>query len=264
MRARYFARAQGRPFSLLYGVVLYDQVAHHSVMSVCTWIVLIATAFVIHQPAWASCCWRPSLVALAGLVVWSVWSGRARHGEENPIVRFLARRAERDRGEAAAPVRPRARGGRRLRAAARGEPAALPGGRHRRPLLPRQRRRPVGDVPGDRRAGGAVRRPGRDDPGDRRRHPLRLARRRRHDGNRYDGLLQASRRGRGDGGGGHPALSGAPLRRRAGGRPAGPGAARMARGRRDALCGRKPHDPNPRPPAASATRSFRSPGSAST
>ncbi len=99
MRARYFARAQGRPFSLLYGVVLYDQVAHHSVMSVCTWIVLIATAFVIHQPAWGFLLAAALAVALAGLVVWSVWSTRARHGEENPIVRFLARRAERTEGK---------------------------------------------------------------------------------------------------------------------------------------------------------------------
>jgi uncharacterized protein (TIRG00374 family) len=96
MRARYFARAQGRPFSLLYGVVLYDQVAHHSVMSVCTWIVLIATAFVIHQPAWGFLLLAALVVTLAGL---AVWSARARHGEENPIVRFLARRAERGEGK---------------------------------------------------------------------------------------------------------------------------------------------------------------------
>jgi uncharacterized protein (TIRG00374 family) len=96
MRARYFARAQGRPFSLLYGVVLYDQVAHHSVMSVCTWIVLIATAFVIHQPAWGFLLLAALVVTLAGL---AVWSGRARRGEENPIVGFLARRAERAEGK---------------------------------------------------------------------------------------------------------------------------------------------------------------------
>jgi uncharacterized protein (TIRG00374 family) len=96
MRARYFARAQGRPFSLLYGVVLYDQVAHHSVMTVCTWIVLIAIAFVIHQPAWGFLLLAALVVALAAL---AVWSGRARHGEENPIVRFLARRAERTEGK---------------------------------------------------------------------------------------------------------------------------------------------------------------------
>src|SRR5436305_1407396 len=92
MRARYFARAQGRPFSLLYGVVLYDQVAHHSVMSVCTWIVLIAGAFVIHRAGWGLLLLAALLAALAAL---AVWSRRARPGEENPIVRFLAGRAER-------------------------------------------------------------------------------------------------------------------------------------------------------------------------
>jgi uncharacterized protein (TIRG00374 family) len=96
MRARYFARAQGRPFSLLYGVVLYDQVAHHSVMSVCTWIVLIATAFVVHQPGWGFLLAAALVVTLAGL---AVWSARARQGEGNPIVRFLARRAERGEGK---------------------------------------------------------------------------------------------------------------------------------------------------------------------
>jgi uncharacterized protein (TIRG00374 family) len=95
MRARYFARAQGRPFSLLYGVVLYDQVAHHSVMSVCTWIVLIAGAFVIHRAGWGLLLLAALLAALAAL---AVWSRRARPGEENPIVRFLAGRAGRAEG----------------------------------------------------------------------------------------------------------------------------------------------------------------------
>jgi uncharacterized protein (TIRG00374 family) len=96
MRARYFARAQGRPFSLLYGVVLYDQVAHHSVMSVCTWIVLIAAAFVLHQNAWGFLLLAALIVTLVVLVL---WSRRARQGEEGPIVRFLARRAERAEGK---------------------------------------------------------------------------------------------------------------------------------------------------------------------
>lgn len=96
MRARYFARAQGRPFSLLYGVVLYDQVAHHSVMSVCTWIVLIAAAFVIHQNSWGFLLLAALFVALAALAVWSRRAGR---GEESPLVRFLARRAERAEGK---------------------------------------------------------------------------------------------------------------------------------------------------------------------
>lgn len=91
MRARYFARATRRPFSLLYGVVLYDQVAHHGVMSVCTWIVLIATAFVVGWQGWGFLLLGSLLAALAAVIV---WGRRARTFEENPIVRYLARRAE--------------------------------------------------------------------------------------------------------------------------------------------------------------------------
>jgi uncharacterized protein (TIRG00374 family) len=97
MRARYFARARGRPFGFLYGVVLYDQVAHHTVMSVCTWITFIATAFALERNGLGA-------VALAGLVIaavlLAVWSGGEGGGgfESNPIVRFLARRVERDEG----------------------------------------------------------------------------------------------------------------------------------------------------------------------
>jgi uncharacterized protein (TIRG00374 family) len=96
MRARYFARATRRPFSLLYGVVLYDQVAHHAVMSVCTWIVLIATAFVVGRNGWGFLL-LASLIASLAALVW--WSRRARTFDENPIVRFLAKRAERAEGK---------------------------------------------------------------------------------------------------------------------------------------------------------------------
>jgi uncharacterized protein (TIRG00374 family) len=96
MRARYFARSQGRPFSLLYGVVLYDQVAHHAVMSVCTWIVLIAGAFAIHRDGLGFLLLGALLVSLAVLIL---WSRRARNGEEHPVVRFLARRAGRAEGK---------------------------------------------------------------------------------------------------------------------------------------------------------------------
>ncbi len=95
MRARYFARAQGRPFSLLYGVVLWDQVAHHGVMIVCTWIVLIATAFAVHWNGWGFLLLASLLVSLALLALWVRW---ARRREEHPIVGFLARRAERAEG----------------------------------------------------------------------------------------------------------------------------------------------------------------------
>jgi len=96
MRARYFARATRRPFSLLYGVVLYDQVAHHAVMSVCTWIVLIATAFVVGRPGWGWLLLGSLIVTLAAVVI---WSRRARTFDENPIVRFLAKRAGRAEGK---------------------------------------------------------------------------------------------------------------------------------------------------------------------
>jgi uncharacterized protein (TIRG00374 family) len=96
MRARYFARANRRPFSLLYGVVLYDQVAHHGVMSVCTWVTLIAAAFVIHRPGIGFLLLGALLVSLAALLLWSRRGGK---GGENPIVGFLARRAERTEGK---------------------------------------------------------------------------------------------------------------------------------------------------------------------
>jgi uncharacterized protein (TIRG00374 family) len=96
MRARYFARAQGRPFSLLYGVVLWDQVAHHGVMIVCTWIVLIATAFGVRWNGWGLLLLGSLLVSLALLFLWVRRAGRR---EEHPIVRFLAARAERGEGK---------------------------------------------------------------------------------------------------------------------------------------------------------------------
>lgn len=95
MRARYFARANRRPFGFLYGVVLYDQVAHHTVMSVCTWITLIATAYALDRPG-------SGTLALAALIasgaVLAVWSRRRGPFEQSPLVRFLASRAERSEG----------------------------------------------------------------------------------------------------------------------------------------------------------------------
>jgi len=94
MRARYFARAYKRPFGLLYGVVLYDQVAHHAVMSLCTWVTLIATAFALGRNTLGGA----ALAALlASAVVLVIWSRRDPTGK-NPIVGFLARRAERAEG----------------------------------------------------------------------------------------------------------------------------------------------------------------------
>ncbi|HEX4962275.1 MAG TPA: lysylphosphatidylglycerol synthase transmembrane domain-containing protein [Thermoanaerobaculia bacterium] len=96
MRARYFARGYRRPFGLLYGVVLWDQVAHHTVMSICTWIVFSATAFYLGRP-WLGWISVVALVAAAA-VLW-IWGRRRGPFEQNPIVRFLAGRAARDEGK---------------------------------------------------------------------------------------------------------------------------------------------------------------------
>lgn len=96
MRARYFSRGYRRPFGLLYGVVLWDQVAHHTVMSLCTWVVFSATAFYLERVwlGWASV----AALAASAAALW-IWGRRRGPFEENPIVRFLARRAERDEGK---------------------------------------------------------------------------------------------------------------------------------------------------------------------
>ncbi len=96
MRARYFARANNRPFGLLYGVVLYDQIAHHAVMILCTWITLIATSFALDRKAFATAA-LVALVACAAAL--AIWSRRRGPYEKNPIVRFLAKRAEKSEGK---------------------------------------------------------------------------------------------------------------------------------------------------------------------
>jgi uncharacterized membrane protein YbhN (UPF0104 family) len=96
MRARYFSRGYRRPFGLLYGVVLWDQVAHHTVMSLATWVVFSATAFYLGRVwlGWASV----AALAASAAGLW-IWGRRRGPFEENPLVRFLARRAERDEGK---------------------------------------------------------------------------------------------------------------------------------------------------------------------
>lgn len=95
MRARYFARALDRSFGLVYGVVLYDQVAHHTVMTTCTWIAVIVGAPLFGQP-WLGI---TAGVALAVVVLglW-IWMRRSRDTGENPLVRLLAGRAARAEG----------------------------------------------------------------------------------------------------------------------------------------------------------------------
>lgn len=91
LRARYFARSEGRPFGLFFGIVLWDQVAYHGVMSLCTWITFIGAAFALGRDAWG---WAAlASLVLAAALLW-LWVRRARSFEENPLVRFLARRAE--------------------------------------------------------------------------------------------------------------------------------------------------------------------------
>lgn len=94
MRARYFARAAGRPFGVLYGVVLYDQIAHHVVMTTTTWIALIATAWAVGRTGLSLAATAALIAVAAGLFLW----GRRGQFETNPLVRLLARRAERAEG----------------------------------------------------------------------------------------------------------------------------------------------------------------------
>jgi uncharacterized protein (TIRG00374 family) len=96
LRARYWARWTGRSFGYLYGVVLYDQIAHHVTMTACTWVTLVVAAYALGRP-WLG---TAALAALVGAVAWLVlWSRRSGAAEEHPVVRFLARRAERAEGK---------------------------------------------------------------------------------------------------------------------------------------------------------------------
>ena len=94
MRARYFARSTARSFGLLYGVVLYDQIAHHAVMTTATWVAVIATAFVLGRDALGAGALAALLVVLVLIAVWS----RRGSNESNPLVRLLALRAEKAEG----------------------------------------------------------------------------------------------------------------------------------------------------------------------
>lgn len=95
VRARYFARAVGRPFGFLYGVVLYDQVAHQAMMTLCTWITVIAASFALGRDGlgWGA---LGTLLALAAALAF--WVRRQKRHDDHPLVRFLARGAEKAEG----------------------------------------------------------------------------------------------------------------------------------------------------------------------
>lgn len=95
MRARYFARSRGRAFGLLYGVVLYDQLAHHVVLTACTWVAVVIMAFHVGKDALAV---GGSVAFVAAGVALYLWGRRRGGGEGNPLIRFLARRAEMSEG----------------------------------------------------------------------------------------------------------------------------------------------------------------------
>lgn len=95
MRARYLARGLARPFGQVYGVVLYDQVAHQAAMSGCTWIAVIAAAPSFGQ-TWIGVLGAVLLVAVVLGV--ALWSRRSRSFMENPLVLFLAKRATKTEG----------------------------------------------------------------------------------------------------------------------------------------------------------------------
>ncbi len=92
LRARYLARSVGRPFAPLYGVILYDQLAHYVVMTSWTGLALVAVAWVLGKP-WlgAGAVAAFALLALAAVAAVS-WAGRG------SLADFFARRAERSSG----------------------------------------------------------------------------------------------------------------------------------------------------------------------
>jgi len=107
LRARYLGRSvsssagssgssgSSGSFGLLYGIVLFDQVTHHAVMIAATCLAVVAAALAAGRPVLAAA----SLgVLLAATVALAVWVRRRGPHEQNPLVRLLARWAERADG----------------------------------------------------------------------------------------------------------------------------------------------------------------------
>lgn len=95
LRARYFAAATGNPFGVLYGVVLYDQLAHQAAIWACTGLAVVAWALYVGRTALG---FGALGVLVAAAVLLILWGRRGRSFEANPLVRRLAQRAERAEG----------------------------------------------------------------------------------------------------------------------------------------------------------------------
>jgi uncharacterized protein (TIRG00374 family) len=91
LRARYLGRYQSHPFSELYGVVLADQVSHHLVHLVLTWLAVVAMAWQVGQQKTALIAGL-ALPALASVVTYAI---HTRHSERWRPITDLARRMAR-------------------------------------------------------------------------------------------------------------------------------------------------------------------------
>jgi uncharacterized protein (TIRG00374 family) len=98
LRARSFARACRRSFGTFYGVVLYDQLAHQAVVSVMTCLAVLLAAVNRGHGAWGGAGLALLASGIAGIAGVILWSRRRGPFADNPIVRFLARRADRAEG----------------------------------------------------------------------------------------------------------------------------------------------------------------------
>jgi len=92
LRARYFARAAGRPFGFVYGAVFYDQMAHTVMMTVCTWITVAVAALAFGRPWLGAGALATLVAATVGVVLWVRRSGRA---GGRSLAAFFVRRIER-------------------------------------------------------------------------------------------------------------------------------------------------------------------------
>ncbi|HXU47397.1 MAG TPA: flippase-like domain-containing protein [Thermoanaerobaculia bacterium] len=98
MRARYLARSVERPFARLYGVVLFDQLAHSVVMTAWTWLAVIAVAWVLGR-AWLGAAAFAALALVLGCAL--LWSRRRASSPGSPagsLADFFSRKAERANG----------------------------------------------------------------------------------------------------------------------------------------------------------------------